>query len=487
MRKRRARIGHESRADLTPGSRERILLKNGKLMDVVKAEYEERDMIISVGKIVSIQPSGTCQAEEYDYTVDLKGMYVIPGLINNHCHLQMIGNIPRPGKIIIPWLLDYKSQIEFGAQMCIAHGVTTVSDMYGSPRIVSWLKNRIGRHELVGPRILSCGRAIPLKGGYGDPGKMLNHIFEFALPAATAAEAAKAVRQNMAEGADFIKTFQQERSLFLDRTRYPNFSAKELAAIQDEAVKRGTFVAVHVADVTGFRKALDAGIRNFQHMPKDDLLTESDIKKFIDNSGSIIPTASVAWALSFKTRNDPNLEIGLVQRMIAHRNARIDSLLTTFLLDSHAANARAWYKKFSDEGYMSKKHILPIIDAPFFTKCGSFGVQNFIKLYEAGALFGCGNDGGIPFLFPGGLFLEMVILQELGIPPAEILRMATINNAKIIGREKELGSLKAGQRADMVILAHNPLQTMENLSSVEAVFRDGIMLYTKGKIDKEKV
>jgi imidazolonepropionase-like amidohydrolase len=105
------------------------------------------------------------------------------------------------------------------------------------------------------------------------------------------------------------------------------------------------------------------------------------------------------------------------------------------------------------------------------------GEANIMKLYEAGAKFCCGNDGGVPFTWPGTLFLEMEMLEAIGLAAADVLRAATVNAADLLGVRGELGSLEAGKSADIVLLSGDPLVDIRAVERVEAVFRSGALLH----------
>ena len=91
--------------------------------------------------------------------------------------------------------------------------------------------------------------------------------------------------------------------------------------------------------------------------------------------------------------------------------------------------------------------------------------------------FGCGNDGGISFVPPGAIGFEMVLLEKQGFNPAHVLKMATLNNAKILGVEKDIGIIENGKLADLAIFSKNPIETLENIQNPKMVFKNGQLVY----------
>ena len=140
--------------------------------------------------------------------------------------------------------------------------------------------------------------------------------------------------------------------------------------------------------------------------------------------------------------------------------------------------ALKYFKRYSDPEYFDRWHLMPTPEPKLFNAGAVIGYQNLRRLAEAGAFMGCGNDGGVPFLFPGGMALEMGILQRSGIRPGDILKMATINNAKILRMSDRIGSIQKGKLADIVILSANPFEDTENLWGIEKVFLEGQLKFS---------
>jgi imidazolonepropionase-like amidohydrolase len=115
------------------------------------------------------------------------------------------------------------------------------------------------------------------------------------------------------------------------------------------------------------------------------------------------------------------------------------------------------------------------------------GYSNLKKMNQAGILIGCGIDAGMPFCYFGGNYREYEILQRIGFSNIEILRCATINNAKILRVEDKTGSLETGKYADIVILEKNPLEDIRALRKPYMVFKQGEMMFSAANLYLDKV
>ncbi len=140
-------------------------------------------------------------------------------------------------------------------------------------------------------------------------------------------------------------------------------------------------------------------------------------------------------------------------------------------------------KRYRDPSFVERRHLMYTLDPAIFTEALVKGAENLRLLYRAGALIGCGNDGGIPQSSPAMVALELHLLREAGMAPIDALRTATINNARILGMEEELGSLQPGKLADVVLVAGDPLQDLLHLLSPAAVFKEGKLVYSTHRLE----
>jgi imidazolonepropionase-like amidohydrolase len=135
------------------------------------------------------------------------------------------------------------------------------------------------------------------------------------------------------------------------------------------------------------------------------------------------------------------------------------------------------YEEYGRPELFEEQHQIPWIDPTAFNAAAVTGAENFRKLYAAGVSLGCGNDGGIPFIFPGALPLEMRLMEKSGMTTTDVLRIATFGNASIINMAEKLGSIEEGKIADLAVYEKNPLETVVNLEHPLLVFHDGELAY----------
>jgi imidazolonepropionase-like amidohydrolase len=140
-------------------------------------------------------------------------------------------------------------------------------------------------------------------------------------------------------------------------------------------------------------------------------------------------------------------------------------------------------RDYRDPSFVEKRHLMYTMDPSIFTKAMIVGPENINKLFHAGVLIGAGNDGGVPQVAPGDVGRELLLLiQTTDLEPMDALQAGTINNARILGMEKDLGSVEEGKLADLVLLPGNPLECIDHVLHPDAVFKEGKLLHTTNKI-----
>ena len=312
-----------------------VALTNARFVDVVNGCFFEQGtrMIVKGGKIVAMPGLEQENTIKPDFTFDLLGKTVLPGLFNVHCHIQMI----NPTLLVDMQTLKAKrrfhtQQVEKSMADCIARGITHVRDAFSDNlRLNSRLKEQIDRGDIPGPRIQQAVMVGPL-GGYLIPdlkgarkiflglmgvGKINyrdSHSGAIAFsPTADEQTVKDAVNQAIDErGADLIKVGESLEESLLNKNPV-TMPMHQLETITDQARKRGVQSTIHSVSIATFRRSVQAGFSSLAHMPRDGQLSQDDIQACL-NAGTIIdPTLSVGYDMSWKLQGDafaedPNMD-----------------------------------------------------------------------------------------------------------------------------------------------------------------------------------
>jgi len=468
-----------------PGRGQSVLLKGADLIDVKRGQtLREKGVLFKDGQITDVVATRDLDKVTADRTFDCRGLFVMPGIINAHCHALM----PGAAMVGLDLLLSLKRQAVRNLEECAIHGVTTVRDASSLPRVLGELGHKAETLEILGPRVISCGPSLMVKGGYPDFARQLHpglaaRFGDVAIYVKGPESAREAVRLAVEQGARFIKIFFDDRSLFFGAKPLPVLDDETVRALVDEAHRLGRRVGVHQTRLAGYRRALKLGVDDLEHIPTDKRLTDKDVERFMKGDHCITPTASVIMALGIAPEGHPARVDPLVETM---QLAREHFLRYTCPTVSEQAVVRSNLKleKLYTYGFPADSlGAKSLFDNQLMIEALATGTPNILKLYQAGARICCGNDGGTPLSFPGTLFTEMEIMDWIGISKADILKSATINGAHLLDMEGELGSIEPGKLADIVVLSSNPLKDIRAVEAVEAVFRSGTLLHREYRFD----
>jgi imidazolonepropionase-like amidohydrolase len=450
---------------------EKLLLTNARIVDVERGELMRQSRLLIVnGKIEGLF-ADTDETVASDRQLDIGGAYVIPGIINAHCHLTLPGGVSLGPSM----LFSYARQVERNAEECVRHGVTTVRDMLSIFNGVTNLRDKMARGDIVGPRIVSCC-AMDIEGSYGDAMAYDKQARYWQLITGPQ-QAREAVKEAIDLGADFIKIFQQRVQLLIPPRPLELMDLATVAAIVDEANKHGKVVAMHQSEKFGLEKALKAGVPSIEHVVRDRDLDDESLRAAVESDAISVPTVSAPFGLAHQKPGDKNWGQRILPELVALRAKILPAMLTEFCEPKLAEGSLEMFAKYSDPSSYESWHLVPWPDAANFTAAVVYGIQNARRLYDAGMTFGCGNDGGVPFAFPGLMGLEMHILERAGMKPADILKMATANNARLLRLDNEIGTIEVGKVADLAVFDENPLDSMFNLFFPRMVFQQGQPTY----------
>ena len=458
-----------------------LYLTNAEVVDVVRGLILSNQPIAIRDGIIQSVSSLPPAASEGDVALALKNQYVLPGLIDAHCHITMPGASGLSAGILLPVL----NQLKRNYVQQLRQGVTTIRDMGALPKILHANLDQIQKGELIGPRVVYCNAFTNILGGHPDidPREMgiladlvLTLTGQSNMWFKDVEDLKEKMRQNCARGASFIKLTMDKISVLCGKGEIPAYADEHLRIIFAFAKKNNLATAGHIHTKFGFNRALQFGLDSVEHSI-NELLTPEEIGAMAAKKISTVPTMTVVQTMAAPEAYDelPGKFRAdfIAQEMAARRdyfNLNPDEYIEPAIHKSNIAHLEN-YKKYGCENlhknnkYMANPEIYfnILLVAP----------KNLMAMNDAGIVIGCGTDAGVPLTYHGTLWREMEMLARIGFTNAEILRCATFNNAKIIGMVDKIGTIDAGKLADMVVFRENPLKKIEACRQPSLVIKDG--------------
>ena len=400
------------------------LLHVGNLIEVDSGEISKAMTIRVAGnKIISIT-KGYAAASGADVVIDLKNSFVMPGFMDMHVHLaqEYVPKAERPEKIEPEFSTLFAAN---AAEKTLMAGFTSVRNLGDGGMETIALRQAISQGLVVGPRIFTSGKTIATTGGHGDPTNgMAKDRYSPPSPEEgvidSPEDAVKAVRQRYKDGTDGIKITATGGVLSVAKSgENPQFTDEELSAIIQTANDYGLWTAAHAHGKEGMRRAVSAGINSIEH----GTYMDSEIMDLMIEKGTYyVPTIMAgAWVAE---------------------KAKIPNFFPTLVKQKAEA-------------------IGPKITA------------TFAAAYKAGVKIAFGTDSGVSA--HGDNWQEFILMTEAGMPTSAALKSATIEAAKLLRVEEELGQIKIGMLADIIAMNENPIQDINAVSNIIFVMKDGII------------
>jgi imidazolonepropionase-like amidohydrolase len=428
-----------------------LVLRGATLIDGSdRAPLPDATVAIKNGWIVAVGSRGTVAIPKGARIVDLGGKYLLPGFVEMHGHVAIAAwQIDSSGgKKVLRFPYDDVAAREL-VRSQLAFGITTVRNPAGPTKESVALRDRVRMGELVGPRIITAGAPLDRPS--------INTAMD---PVTTEAEVRAAVARQAEAGVDFVKL-------------YASLDSAQVAAAVDEAHKHGIAAVGHLWR-TSWTDAAEAGIDGITHIivsnPK--LLPPARRDEFIKSirGGQFM----FDW---FKYADFDGPEItAMIAALVAHR-ITIDPTLVAF-------ETSAWSDDSTFYPAESRRYVPPTL-AVALARSPSLGwtaadfasakeefprMQELTqRLFKSGVVLTVGTDAANPWVF----HRELELLAGAGIPPADVIRMATRNAAISLRRTSEFGTVEPGKRADLVVLDADPLADIMNTRRISWVVQDG--------------
>lgn len=401
-------------------------------------------VVIRGDRIVQVGPAGQVQIPAGATVIDTSGQTMMPGLIDAHAHLFMLGYGNEADWF--KWLQSAEGKkysiekvMELSAYQLLMSGVTSAIDLGGTARDSIDLRNRINKGDIPGPRLQVAGPLITRAAFAGFPADASAVI-------TSPKEGAAVVDQLFAMGVDVIKA-------------HSGLTREDYAAIVKAAHAHKLKVHAHVYDEEAVRNAFETGVDVLQHVGSAGFPPYSaELVRAISESGRpvVLTAAHRSWIYPDTVAFPERLQDPVTK-----------SLFPTDIWDA----VQKSFKNWPSEGYFTA------IDRQMHYR--SPQVKQWI---EAGALMGVGTDSGTPMNFnTDGLIREMKVLADEGLPPLQVISDATRVNARIMSKP-DLGTIEAGKLADIIVVPGDPIYTnLTNLAYVQTVIKGGVLYKKDGK------
>jgi imidazolonepropionase-like amidohydrolase len=399
------------------------IFTDARVLDVVAGEYRTGQSVrITDGKIAEIGSS--LKANKDSLEIPLNGKTLMPGLCDAHVHVTAYTADFAKLKATSPFYVGIKAFEIMGGML--ARGFTTVRDAGGADH---GLANAVEENPTAAPRLLVCGHALSQTGGHGDmrrPGEVslhqcfccsgMGHVCD------GITEVLRAAREEIRRGATHLKIMASGGvSSPTDRITSTQFTEEELRAIVNEANAANIPVMAHAYTSRAINRALKCGVKSIEH---GNLLDQGSVDLMLDGDRFLVPTLVVYHAL-VQEGTEAGLSADMVQKTWEVLDAGLDALKLAYQQNVNIA----------------------------------FGTDLLGIMHRRQ--------------------LEEFKLRSPVVANDDLVRQATCNAARLFNMEDQIGQVKEGLLADLIVIDGDPLDDITALTTPETSLK---MVMKEGQI-----
>lgn len=380
------------------------------------ANVENAVVVITGDRITAVGRAGEVAIPAGARELKLPGKWLMPGLMNMHTHFGL--RLPSAQGAQLAGETDgaLALRMAVNARKSLLSGTTTVRTPGEQRDAIFALKAAIDRGEYLGPRVWPAGRAIVPTGGHSSE-PVLDGIDG-------PDEVRQETRRQILLGAKWVKIMISRGIASTGEISAADMTIEEMRAATDTAHRQGVKVAAHTGSKQATLDALEAGVDSFEH---GYFLDEAVFRKMKEKDGWYVPTivVSQAGAMEFFRK------IGSTPFYLARVQA------------------------------VGKSHWASLQTAIRTGVNVAMGSDQFP--YEP-------NEGTVASV------REIELYHEAGMTQLQALRTATVNTARMLGADQDLGTVAVGKYADLIALDGDPTRDIRQLRSISMVMKGGLVV-----------
>lgn len=423
----------------------RIFVGDGKVI-------ESGAILVKNGKIVDVYDgNGPDPSSVKASVVEAAGKTILPGLIDVHVHLAAPGGIPDPDD-------------QYGAEdLMLRHleaylysGVTTVRSVGDPLNTAIALRSEINSGVKLGASLYTCGPLFTTEGGHGTeyfkglPDNMRREAEAQTVRTPTSPEQAKQqVDQLKKDGGDCVKAILESGA---GNTIFNRMDNAEFQAIAAEAHAQNLPLVVHTGDARDVNDAITAGADSIEHGSLRQNIPDADFDQMAQRKIYYDPTLSVGEAVNDFVNGD----LSLLKRSLVQQVGPADLLQNTER-SINSPDIKAERERMA--GFPTNMQIAK---------------DNLLKAYHHGVMLVTGTDAGNMLIIHGPTVQrEVELWVQAGIPASVALQAATSNAAALLRAQDQIGVIKKGNDADLLLVDGNPLEDITAIERISGVYFKG--------------